>query len=164
MAAKNLTAERLRELLTYDPATGVFKWKTGGKGRRPDLVAGGLHPVLGYWYIGVDRVKYPLHRVAWLYMTGEWPKEEIDHINGVRSDNRWSNLREATKGQNMQNLRKQRGRTSRYMGVSWHQCGRWVSYITVDGKRRHLGLFDDEEVAYEAHLQAKRKLHEFCTI
>lgn len=164
MAAKNLTAERLRELLTYAPETGVFKWNAGGKGRRLDRVAGGLHPTLGYWYIGVDRVKYPSHRVAWLYMTGKWPEHEIDHINGVRSDNRWANLRAATKSQNMQNVRKQRDRKSQYLGVSRHSCDRWVAYITVDGKRKHLGLFRAEKEAYEAHLRAKRELHEFCTI
>lgn len=163
MAAKNLTAERLRELLTYDPETGVFKWNAGGKGRRLDRVAGGLHPTLGYWYIGVDRVKYPSHRVAWLYMTGKWPEHEIDHINGVRSDNRWSNLREATKSQNMQNQRRAVRGTSQYLGV----CAlgkKWKASIQVDKKSRHIGVYLTEEDAYAAYLEVKRKLHEYCSI
>lgn len=163
MAAKKLTAERLRELLTYDPETGVFKWNAGGKGRRLDRVAGGLHPTLGYWYIGVDRVKYPSHRVAWLYMTGKWPEHEIDHINGVRSDNRWSNLREATKSQNMQNQRRAVRGTSQYLGV----CAlgkKWKASIQVDKKSRHIGVYLTEEDAYAAYLEVKRKLHEYCSI
>lgn len=162
MAAKKLTAERLRELLTYDPENGVFTRRVSRRGRAAGEVAGCMHSV-GYFYVGVDRIKYPAHRLAWLYMTGAWPKEEVDHINGVRSDNRWSNLREATKSQNMQNQRRAVRGTSQYLGV----CAlgkKWRASIQVDKKSRHIGVYLTEADAYAAYLEVKRKLHEYCSI
>jgi len=164
MAAKKLTAERLRELLTYDPETGVFTRRVSRRGCSAGEVAGCLHSV-GYFYVGVDRVKYPVHRLAWLYMTGSWPREEVDHINGVRSDNRWANLRAATKSQNMQNQRKSRGGTSKYLGVCRaHWGGKWLARIVANGKQKNIGIFQTEEEAHQAYVAAKRELHEFCTI
>ncbi|MCK9994454.1 MAG: hypothetical protein Dbin4_02974, partial [Alphaproteobacteria bacterium] len=103
MKMAELTQSRLKELLHYDPDTGVFtrRVQTSSNARVGD-VAGCLHPE-GYRHIQIDGKRYAAHRLAWLYMTGEWPTNQLDHLNGVRDDNRWGNLREATHGQNQQN-------------------------------------------------------------
>jgi len=103
MADSPLTHEQLKELLSYDPATGVFVWKT----RRNQLSdigqrAGTIH-VRGYRVIRIDESGYQAGRLAWFYMTGQWPKSEIDHKNRIRDDDRFSNLREATSQQNALN-------------------------------------------------------------
>src|SRR5690349_15052213 len=100
----SLTQQYLKEILHYDPETGVFIWYTSRGHCKAGNVAGSLN--LGYILIGICNFKYQAHRLAWLYMTGEWPTFEIDHKNGVSSDNRWENLREATRIINGQNRRK----------------------------------------------------------
>lgn len=158
-----LTAERVRELLDYDPATGVFRWKRRRKGVRSDGAIAGS-PADGYYTsITVDRVQYLVHRLAWLYMYGVWPVSQLDHINEDKTDNRLANLREATNAQNTQNVTALRStNTSGYLGVSW-ECRkrRWQAGIKVDGKRRWLGYFDTPEEAHAAYLVAKRELHPF---
>jgi hypothetical protein len=97
-----LTAERLRELLDYDPETGRFIWRKDhptAKHIKAGSVAGTKNG-RGYWVIGVAGAKYVAHRLAWLYVTGEWPAHLVDHENGDRLDNRFANLREATDSQN----------------------------------------------------------------
>ena len=99
-----LTADRLRELLNYDPDTGVFTYRVTRAPRfRPGDMAGHVD-VHGYRVIGLDLRIYKAHRLAGLYMTGEWPKHEVDHKNLDKADNRWVNLRPATHGQNRQNI------------------------------------------------------------
>jgi hypothetical protein len=152
-----ITAERLRELLHYDPETGVFTWRLPRRGVRAGYEAGASRSD-GYRRIQVDgRVIYA-HRLAWPYMTGEWPDAEIDHINGDPSDNRIVNLRPATRSQNSANGRKPSDNTSGLKGVSWHARGRkWRAQIVVNGKCRHLGLFDCPAAAHAAYLAATEK-------
>jgi len=96
-----ITQKELKRLLIYDPRTGVFRWRINASARqRKGEVAG--HPRTGYIYIGIDYMIYGAHRLAFLYMTGMWPKEEIGHENDIRNDNRWRNLSEMTHKQNMQ--------------------------------------------------------------
>jgi hypothetical protein len=102
-------------------------------------------------------------------MTGEYPEDDVDHINGIRDDNRYINLRVVTRSVNMQNQRQPRshyrGRTSKYLGVSFrHERNKWIATINVDGKSRRIGSFDSEEDAHKAYVEAKRKHHKGNTL
>ena len=162
----NLTAERVRELLDYDPETGVLTWKVRRGGRAHLGAVAGVPDGLGYVSIRVDSRLYRAHRLAWLLSHGRWPPEQIDHINGVRDDNRLSNLREATRGQNMENQRRPRaGNTSGFLGVCWHaRSKKFMARITTGGTRFYLGVYPDAESAHAAYLKAKRELHVGCMI
>lgn len=166
MASTDLTAARLRELLHYDPETGVFTSRTDfiGKGfqRKAGEVAGSPHNK-GYWHIAVDSKRYLAHRLAWLYMTGAWPEKSIDHINGDKRDNRWSNLRDVSHFINMQNMHSAKGeRPKGDLGVTWRpRFGRWYAQITANGKYRFLGSFKDKQDAINAYLTAKAKVRAF---
>ena len=161
MAKADLTAERLRELLHYDPETGVFTVKVATSSRsRVGGQPGNLHPY-GYLKIGLDGKLHAAHRLAWLYMTDEWPTHEIDHINRVKDDNRWANLRDVPSAINQQN--KVRASKSGLAGVS-PDGHRWRSQITTGGVTKWLGRFDTPEEAHAVYVEAKRKLHEGCTI
>jgi len=147
-----LTLERLREVLAYNPQSGLLVWKVANS-RRVSVgdIAGSLDNN-GYIVIRIDRRIYKAHRLAWFLVMGDWPKVTIDHINGVPADNRWSNLREATYSQN----NASRGLTSRnksgLKGVSWDKgAGRWRAQMSVNGKAMYLGLFDTPEMAQEAY-------------
>jgi hypothetical protein len=161
-----LTAERLRELLNYDPETGMFTQRVARRSVQVGHTAGYVSKSLGYRYICVDRVDYLAHRLAWLHVHGEWPADMIDHINGDKADNRIENLRQVNNRLNMQNLRQaRRGTASGLLGVSRHPGDRWTAGIRLaDGTRKYLGIFDTPEEAHEVYLTAKRKLHEGCTI
>lgn len=170
MAAANLTPERVRELLHYNPETGVFVWlKTRSKKVPPGSVAGGVNKVHGYNQIKVDGIKLPAHRLAWLYVHGYWPNQ-IDHINGARADNRLSNLRDVTPQVNAQNVHKPRrdNKKSGLLGVGFGNKHRgpkkWTARVTVEGRRVLIGYFYTPEEAHAAYLSAKRRLHTGCTI
>lgn len=162
-----ITQEQLKEILRYDPESGNLYW-INPVGKKKPLgygIAGGLNDN-GYIKIGINYRMYRAHRLAWLYMTGEWPKDQVDHINGIRTDNRWLNLREASSSMNNQNKRgPQSNNKSGYLGVSWSKHSKkWVAFIKSNGRQRSLGLFETPELAYEAYLCAKRSEHEACTI
>lgn len=163
--SKELTAERLRELLNYHPDTGVFVWRKS----RPGLAAGsaaGTKDNKGYQIISVYGRPRKAHRLAWLHVYGRWPVAHIDHINGNVSDNRISNLRECDASQNGQNQKKAHKKNlSGLLGVGWHKAsGKWQATIKTAGKSKHLGSFDTPEEAYAAYLKAKAELHPFQTI
>lgn len=152
-----LTAARLRELLDYDPETGVFTWLVHVRKARPGAVAGTLmcHSRRSIRVCGRN---YLEHRLAWLYMTGEWPSDQIDHINGDPSDNRWCNLREATNIQNHGNLRAHRDNKSGVKGVSWDDRRRkWAVCLMADGKKVYRARFDSKAKATAAYYLASRK-------
>lgn len=154
-----LTHDRLCELIKYDPETGVFTrlvGRGGQKARAGDVC--GDRDGKGYLRMRVDCVRYSAHRLAWFYMTGEWPKGEVDHKNMVRTDSRWANLRLATSGQNKRNTRARSRNKIGLKGVSWHVCSRkWRSRIYLDGKERNLGLYDTPEEAHKAYAAAARR-------
>lgn len=154
-----LTQERLKELLDYDPETGVFTRKVSLSRRvKVGDIAGSLHPH-GYLTLMVDAKSYVAHRLAWFYVYGVWPKE-IDHINRIRNDNRISNLREVSRLENMYNKSKYANNSSGLTGVSWHKAtGKWHSSICAKGLQKYLGLFDTPEEAHAAYLAAKEELH-----
>lgn len=165
-----LTAYRLRELLHYDKESGEFvrikrSKDVGRGGGSVGKVAGGIDDQ-GYVRIMVDSVRHKAHRLAVLYMTGSMPADEVDHINGNRSDNRWVNLREATKAENMQNVRRAHANNSTgVLGVSFENDRRkWKAHICVNGRKRTIGRFTTQEAAHAAYLQAKRVMHAGCTI
>jgi len=160
-----LTASHLREILHYEPSTGEFRWLVSHPPRgRVGKIAGWQHGITHYWRIRIDGRLYQGHRLAWLYMTGEWPKQDIDHINGDRADNRWSNLRDVTNAQNIQNQRKaQRNSRSGYLGVVPYGK-RWSARITKNGVIHPLGTFDSPQLAHDAYISAKRLMHDTCSI
>jgi len=160
--SKALTVERLKQLIHYNPDTGVFTRLAASK-RVPLGVVKSSPLTHGHTRLKVDNTPYLSHRLAWFYMTGSWPKL-VDHINGIPSDNRWSNLREANHGINMQNQHApQKGNKSGFLGVRWFS-GRWRASISVNKKIHNLGRFDTPEEAHQAYLVAKRLLHPGCTI
>jgi len=135
---KYLDAEALKKHLRYDQDTGLFIWisRTIGK------VAGCLSKESGYVKIRINDVLYLAHRLAWLYVEGYWPEHEIDHINGVRNDNRRANLRHVTGTCNAQNTKIFETNTSGYPGVSWSKERRaWESKINISDKTIHLGRY-----------------------
>lgn len=149
-----LTYERLKELLDYNPDTGVWQWlKPTNSAVEAGFIAGTIASD-GYRKIGVGNTYYMSSRLAFFYMTGHWPKGHMDHINRVRSDDRWANLREATVSDNNANRKKQSNNTSGYRGVSWdHWQGKW----DVRVNRTHIGWFDsldDAVIARDQHAQA----------
>lgn len=138
-----ITREELKARFSYCPDTGILRRKSDGRRLGWDLA--------GYLGVTIDGKNYRIHRLAWLYMTGALPEGQIDHINGVRSDNRFSNLREATNAENSRNGRSRPG-TSKYKGVSWFKRdSKWVAHIMKDAKSYNLGYFDDEEDAARAY-------------
>ena len=122
--------------------------------------------VHGYVSIQVNSKVYLAHRLAWIYVHGSFPKDQIDHINSDKTDNRICNLREANQHQNNENQRKPRSdNTSGYLGVSWDkQVDKYKAQIRIDGKTKYIGHFKQAKVAHEAYIKVKRKVHEFCTI
>lgn len=164
MATAILTQDRLRELLHYNPDTGVF---TRLKARCSNLVgtqAGCVNKALGYVIVSVLGSPQYGHRLAWLYMTGQEPAGEVDHINGNKADNRWSNLRDVPKLVNMQNNRKARAHNATGLQGVRKSGSRWESMIGHQKRQHYLGSFATPEEAHAAYLEAKRRLHEGCTI
>jgi hypothetical protein len=156
-----LTAERLRELLNYDHETGRFTRKADakkGKAKAGDPF-GSLSKSTGYREGWVDGVKYLEHRLVWLYVTGEWPSGQVDHINHVRDCNVFANLRDATNGQNQMNLAsaKSHNKTG-LLGVSANKKG-FKAEIRANGRRMHIGTYPTPEQASAAYQNAKKKLH-----
>jgi HNH endonuclease/AP2 domain len=159
MAARNLlTQARLRQLLTYDPQTGLFTWKIrrrGPRGKAGEIA--GMLSVRGYIVIKADGIRYRAHRLVWLYMTGKWPNGDLDHRNGARDDNRWSNLRSASRSQNLANSRISKNNTSGYKGVSFNSINRrWRASIKCN-KAYHLGYFDTAEAAHRAYVKKAKE-------
>lgn len=156
----DLTAEQVRGVLHYDPETGDFTWKIRpARCMRVGDAAGTINSK-GHRLIRVFNQAYQAHRLAWLIMTGAWPADEIDHRNRCRSDNRWSNLREATRAQNARNQVRPKDNKTGITGVTFHKgMGRWRAYICVDSKNTFLGWFDTIGEAAQARASAVARLH-----
>jgi len=162
---KTLTQEMLKELLEYDPNTGIFRWKNRRGSAKKGAEAGNYCPD-GYIEIRVYKKLHKAHRLAWLYMNGEHPSMDIDHIDGNRSNNSIFNLRHVSRLDNLHNQRLPYSRSKTGLIGSWKhsQTGKYTSQIRSDGKKICLGLFDTKEEAHKAYVEAKRKLHATCTI
>ncbi|MER9412887.1 HNH endonuclease [Mesorhizobium sp. M0589] len=146
-----LTAERARALLIYDPETGALNWRVARPGTFSGALAG-TRTSEGYTQVEIDYRLYKAHRVIWLMQTGKWPKHHVDHKNGMRPDNRWKNLREATPLQNARNRRPGKSNSSGRIGVTRTASGRWQAFIGVDLQNLVLGTFPtfDEAAAVRA--------------
>jgi hypothetical protein len=157
-----LTHQRLKELLHYNQETGVFtRLVQTTNNVEVGSIAGSYETDQRYIRITVDNKSYKAHRLAFLYMTEDWPLDEVDHINGLRDDNRWVNLRAATKTQNMRNVTTQRkNNTSGYKGVSWYEPNKkWAAKIRVNKRLLHLGYFATPESANDVYCAAAQKYH-----
>jgi hypothetical protein len=158
------TAERVRDVLNYDPGTGVFTWRVRLSTRRNvGEPAGCKHH--GYVIIRIDNRNYFAHRLAWLYVYGRWPEPQVDHIDGVRTNNRIANLREVSSALNKENLRRgHRDSRHGFLGVTYHTDYGFWARIQCQGVRHDLGYFATPEAAHEAYLHAKRQLHRGNTL
>jgi len=174
-----VTPAELQELLSYNPETGLFLWKprplkfcVEGVGRytrernkavfdsnyagKPALTA---HNPKGYLRGNLFGRSLMAHRAAFACMIGRWPVGQVDHINGVRDDNRWANLREATNQQNQWNSSSAKGSSSRYVGVAWDgKSGKWAAYICPENRKVHVGYFECELDAAHARDKAAREM------
>jgi HNH endonuclease len=157
---QSLTSERARGLFAYDPLTGLLTWRNRSSRTAPaGSVAGRLLPC-GYLQLKADGRNYLVHRVIWLMATGCWPRDQIDHIDGSRTNNRLENLRAATGVQNACNKAPGAANTSGHLGVCWNKGKEmWLVRISVNGKRSHVGYFRSLESAVKARQQAAERLH-----
>jgi hypothetical protein len=162
--ADQLTRARLVELLASEPDTGRFIWRRS-KGRSKAGTVAGVD-CNGYTQIGIDRRLYYAHRLAWLFVHGSWPTEQIDHINGLKSDNRIRNLRSVSAEVNNQNRRRaRRDCVSGWQGVHLDtETGRFIARIKSAGKLTRLGTYQEPAAAHGAYLIAKRSIHEGCSL
>ena len=145
----SITQDELKRELNYDPDTGSFTrlLTKGGvvRGR-----TAGCYKELGYLVIRVRNRLYRAQRLAWLYMTGDWPDGVIDHIDGNPKNNRFSNLRNVPQAKNMWNTSRRRDNTSGYKGVTKRR-GFWVARIACGGKQHHIGCYATAEMAAFAY-------------
>lgn len=166
--AKNdnqVSVDELKASLDYDSETGCFKWKINKGNVKAGNIAGTKH-YHGYLTININKKQYFSHRLAWVYFYGSWPDGFIDHINGIKTDNRIVNLRTVSYTGNNQNLRRsKKTNKSGLLGVSWHKkTKKWQASIRINGVCTSLGYFDDPNEAHEMYVHAKRKHHSTCSI
>ena len=154
-----ITQELLKTLFNYNPDTGLFTRLTRPS---PNVSAGDIagYKQYGYVIVMIANKSYKAHRLAWLYIHGEWPEEHIDHLNGVRCDNRLANLRQATNTQNSCNRKISATNKSGLKGVFWRRDRSvWRAAITVNGKQKVLGTFKCKHEAHSAYCHAADKYH-----
>lgn len=158
MADEILTASRLKEVLHYDPETGIFIRLQSCGGIRAGTVCGSINSD-GYLDIRVDKKLYRAHRLAWLFETGSWPVGEIDHRNHIKTDNAIANLRDVTHAVNLQN--QGRARSDSIIGVLGvtRKGQKFTAEITIGGSRKYLGIFDSADAAGRAYQTAKSQGH-----
>ena len=157
-----LTVERLKELLHYEPLTGIFTWRVRRGFRATVGTVAGYIDDDGYVCITIECRRYRAHRLAWFYMTGDWPDPECDHEDTNKINNRWLNLRQATGSQNQANVATWGHNTSGHKGVSWHKKNKqWSVNIKKNGKQAYIASFADRvdgAICYNyhaAHLSAE---------
>lgn len=146
-----LTQERLKELLNYDQETGVFTWQVSNHN---SIKAGSIAGTISHGYIRIKILNssYRAHRLAWLYMTGSWPIDQIDHIDGNKQNNSFINIRQASHSQNQRNKPIQKNNNSGYKGVTWHKrLQKWQAQLRHNKKTYYIGVFKDLELAAEAY-------------
>lgn len=149
---------RVNNVIYYDCLSGLFRWSVSRGRIKSGDIAGSVNVSDGYRYIQVYKTRYAAHRLAWLFVNGEFPPNEIDHINGNRLDNRIENLRSVTAKENRKNGRRPQTNTSGVIGVRWHKRDKnWSAQIGVNGETVHLGCFDSLQKAANARKEAESK-------
>lgn len=165
MATNDFSIEGLKSIIHYDRKTGVIRRIFNHGTCVPCDVVLGKESKQGYIKVSVFGKLYGAHRIAWFYVRGRWPVGDIDHIDGNKANNAFSNLREVSHCVNIQNqVKARKGSSSGFLGVSAAPFNKWVARIAVDGKNKYLGHYTTPEDAHEAYLNAKRKMHKGCTI
>lgn len=159
-----ISHEQLLSRIHYDPETGVFTRLVKTSAFARVGVTRGNPRGDGYRGLSVGGREYYLHRLAWFYVHGEWPRHVIDHVNGDRADNRLCNLRDVSQAANLQNIRKAKSCSSTGLLGATRWRGKFRSDIRVDGRKRHLGVFDTAEAAHQAYVAAKRMYHPASTL
>jgi hypothetical protein len=161
---ETIAANLVRSLLSYDASTGAFRWLSQ-KGAANSGDAAGSRTAHGYITICLNYQRHYAHRLAWLYVTGKWPRDQIDHINGDGADNRFANLRECTNAENHQNIGLRKDNSSGMTGVRWDRLrGKWSAQIRRDGRITPLGRHETAGQAHAAYLAAKAAAHTFQPI
>lgn len=155
---QEITQEYLKEIFDYKDGNLFWKKRTGPRSKINEI-AGHLRKN-GYVQVILHRKIYVAHRLIWLWIHGEWPKNEVDHIDGNKSNNKIENLRDVTKSQNQQNRLKTRQNTSGYKGVFFHaRSNKWIAKITLNKKQNYLGYFSSPLDAHNAYCEAAKKFH-----
>lgn len=174
-----ITQSILKELFDYDHETGVFTWRprkeysigkyyksSSWNTKFAGKTAGSDHSE-GYWKIGIDGKQYLAHRLAWLYVYGKWPEDQLDHVDNIRNHNWISNIREANRSENNQNQIKaqKRNKSTGLLGASFNKrYGTFIAQIAINGKNKSLGVFKTAIEAHDAYITAKRELHPYNTL
>ena len=160
-----LTADSLRAMLDYSPSTGLFTWKKNRGSALAGSNAGNINSN-GYLTVGLIGGKFRLHRLVWLHYYGHWPVGTVDHLNGLRTDNRLCNLRDVPQCINMQNRRSpSKSNVCGVLGVYWSdRRNGFMASIKLQGKQKRRGPYKTKERAYSAYIDMKRVHHEGCTL
>jgi len=155
-----ITQDVIKNILEYNQYSGKFIWKNCAGRRKRNGDTAGFKDSQGYVKIKIFGKSHFAHRVAFIYMTGRSPVEEIDHVNLVKDDNKWSNLREATRLQNSMNKWKRKHNRSGFKGVSFHKrCKKWVAQIQKNKKCYHLGYYKTPQEAYSIYIREALRQH-----
>ena len=149
-------ARSMNKIFAYNQETGVITWLVTKSSHGPAGSVAGTINKDGYRRVRVDGKRYMAHRLAWFLVRGEWPRGQLDHINGSRDDNRIVNLREVTVSQNQTNARRHRDSKAPYKGITF-SCGKWVAQISIDGRQRSLGRFETPEAAHARYCEAAQE-------
>jgi len=156
MPAKNLTQKELKEYLRYNPDTGLFTYIKAKSGVRVGQTAGSLNG-RGYTLVKINGVSHHAARLAFLYMIGSFPKNIVDHINKIRTDNRWENLQDITNQENCRKKGMNKNNKSGVTGVRWNKkLNKWQVTLRSEGKNKHFGVFSELLDATKAIQQAKK--------
>lgn len=170
MATDVITAERVRQLLAYDPITGALTWRANArKGQHAGWIENIRNKdgtVTRRRVVEIEDRRYWATRLIWLSVTGAWPSAVVDHRDGATLNDAWSNLRDVSNQINSQNIRQPtRVNTSGFLGVHWSRArNKWIAQIKVDMRKVYLGGFPTAELASQAYIEAKRRMHPGCTI
>lgn len=155
-----ITQDCLKKILHYDPKTGVFTYLLHRSGSATvGSVAGSINGN-GYYQIKINHKTYQAHRLAWLYVTGKYPKQILDHINGICADNRFFNLREASYSQNNMNTLRYKNNNSGYKGVCFYaRTKKFLARISWNKQSKTIGYFNTAKEASEAYQAYAKVLH-----
>lgn len=161
-----VTQEDVKNVLDYNQETGVFTWKNRNNNSHLSGKVAGSKVKKGYLIIGINKTRYYAHRLAWLYVNGVMPINQIDHIDGNKTNNSISNLRDIESQKNSMNQRKpSKGNTTGFLGVTLEKkTGKYQAQIMLDGRHIYIGRFNDAIDAHNAYLSKKREVHSSCTI